>query len=199
MGNPRIYPWEYAIICLAEVIMASPVLFENRVYSFIEFIEMMAESFQIKDVTYGTNENMDNGKSNVVANISPSSNFKGYYTFFKLDDLFFNVTLRKMNSGRYDLSFSVRDKFSLNPFEYYNMEKFKSSNVMKIFNNVLNIAFNIMKSRNINKISFSGEDPRLGKVYNIITGNKSFIKILNDNGYKHTILDNGLHLIEKIP
>lgn len=154
-------------------------LFLHNGDRFLSFKEFITEAFFLKEVQYGTNTpNFDNGEINTTPN-------DDYWTIAKVkDDVYVMLVLRAFNG--YEFGFGVSRKPSLE-FDDYSDDRTDSHVALRVFNSIFYVLLEMLDDKNVKDIVFNPADEKLGKFYDKMVHNKSFVKLLNDNGFEQSV------------
>jgi hypothetical protein len=141
-------------------------LYENGIVQYFQ------EAFQLSSIQFGTNETLDDNQVEKVHNkIS---------TYFLLGQTKYKVDLIS-DGSYYHVKFSYWDK------DKYNYEmKYDLDSSLKIFNSVMYVVSEITNSQNINGLAFSAHEsnPKLKSLYSKMVKNKSFLRVMSENGFE---------------
>lgn len=143
--------------------------------------EYLKEAFELKTIDYGNNVPDFNNRY-VSVNVAEQQ----AWTFAKLrDDIYILLALHKQSNGEWEFGFGS-SKSPSTDFDDYTEERLNKNVALRMFNGILYVLVEMMKERDINveTIFFDPADPKLGYLYSKIVKNKSFIKILKDNGFE---------------
>ncbi len=150
--------------------MSMFVLENNEIISFTDYI--ISESIRPKEVSYGVNEETNDGE------FKKGKNF--YYTLFSKNEKYYMVAIDyKGNVG-----FGVNEEYSNNVEDYDDSRK-QTRNVLTVFSHVVYVIFEFAKLSKIKAIKFSAADPALGNVYNRMVKNKQLMSDIEQVGYKY--------------
>jgi hypothetical protein len=140
----------------------------------------LVESFNITPTDYGTNEKMNDSKFNRRDENETST----FYSFFKVDDFYFDVTffLRK-NDVVYEVGFgrSIGDPLNL---DNYSDKRINYKDNIGIYNKIIFITKEFVEKYDIKSLAFSYADDKRNKVYSKMIENDSFKRIINKIGFK---------------
>ena len=160
------------------------VLENNEIISFTDYI--ISESIRPKEVSYGVNEETNDGE------FKKGKNF--YYTLFSKNEKYYMVAIDyKGNVG-----FGVNEKeFSDNIKDYDDSRK-QTRNALTVFSHIVYVLLEFANVSKIKHIKFSAADPALGNVYSRMIKNKQLMNDIEEGGYKYFgFLDNNYVFVRK--
>lgn len=143
----------------------------------MKFVDYLNEVFKIsyKGYDFGYNDEMNNRSFKGYGN-------KGYYTFFKVDELYYCC----MMSTSGEIGFVTSDKPSLN-LKSYKEKPLATKQVFKVLNIVISLISAMVKECNkttsISEISFAGATSDLDSLYKKMIQNKNLLKLIKEQGY----------------
>ena len=135
------------------------------------FREYLMEKFQARPTNYGTDEDCSDGS--IV--FAP----KFLYTMFKSDGIFYCVSIERRTG---DVGFGSSKTWSPNANDYTVTRK-DTPNALKVFNKVIFVVGELTDHGSFPFLRFSGADPALGKVYERMAKNTSFLREVEKMGY----------------
>lgn len=159
---------------------------ENN-FRFISFEDyILLESIKPKQGVFGLNSDMNN------MDFFNSNNTS--YTFMNFGDRQYCIIIDQKNR----VGFGVSDDMSLDPSDYTDNRRFGTTEVIKVFNQVIWAILYMAKETKRIIIKFSSADPKLGVVYDRMVKNKYLIDSLIENGYEYKGKNEHDHIFSKI-
>ena len=150
--------------------MSSIFLDKNILLSFDQWC--LSESIVDTPTKFGTNAEMDNGETKTELGV--------HHTFFKHKGLHHCVYLS--NYGEVGMGTSQDPSTDISS---YSDKRQPHGGPIGAFGKSMHVIHHLVDKHGINKIHFTGADPRLGTMYDRLMDNKHFQKSMRDKGWNH--------------
>lgn len=150
----------------------SMFLIENEeIITFTDYI--ISESVRPKEITYGTNEETDNGEFGSRPN--------HYYTFFNKNEKYYMVVVDKKGN----FGFGVNEKEFSDDIKDYDDSRKQTRNALTVFSHIVYVLLEFVNKSKIKHLKFSAADLALGNVYSRMIKNKQLMNDIEQSGYRY--------------